>query len=86
MLYQLTLDLFGTEPFLGEHLEIVTRLRAGDIDGARAALVAHLRISRRRAMLRIAAVQDMIPPAPLPYLERIPDPEGTGMTGAMTAG
>lgn len=71
LLFQLTLELFGTEPFLAEHLEIVTRLRAGDIDGAKAALVAHLRISRRRAMLRIEAVQDMVQPAPLPYLEQI---------------
>ncbi|MFG6079547.1 GntR family transcriptional regulator [Paracoccus litorisediminis] len=71
LLYQLTLELFGTEPFLAEHLEIVTRLRTGDIDSAKAALVAHLRISRRRAMLRIEAVQDMIQPEPLSYLERI---------------
>ena len=71
MLYQLTLELFGTEPFLAEHLEIVSRLQTGDIEGAKAALVMHLRISRRRAMLRIEAVQEMIQPAPLPYLERI---------------
>ncbi|SMO91418.1 GntR family transcriptional regulator [Paracoccus laeviglucosivorans] len=70
-LYQWTLELFGTEPFLGEHLEIVHRLQAGDVAGAKAALVAHLRISRRRAMLRIEAVQDMIQPEPLPYLERL---------------
>ncbi|MDT1061398.1 GntR family transcriptional regulator [Paracoccus sp. CPCC 101403] len=71
MLYQLTLELFGTEPFLTEHREVVLRLLSGDIAGARAALVAHLRISRRRAMLRIEAVQEMIQPDPLPYLERI---------------
>lgn len=70
-LYQWTLELFGTEPFLGEHLKIVTSLQAGDVAGAKAALVAHLRISRRRAMLRIQAVQDMIQPDPLPYLERL---------------
>lgn len=70
-LYQLTLELFGTEPFLGEHLEIVTRLQAGDIAGAKAALIAHLRISRRRALLRIEAVKGMIQPDPLPYLDRI---------------
>ena len=70
-LYVWTLELFGTEPFLGEHLEIVSRLRANDIAGAKAALVAHLRISRRRAMLRIEAVQDMVQPQPLPWLERV---------------
>lgn len=70
-LYALTLELFGTEPFLGEHLEIVRLLKAGDIAGAKAALVAHLRISRRRALLRIEAVQDMIQPDPLPWLDRV---------------
>ncbi|WP_134678729.1 GntR family transcriptional regulator [Paracoccus ravus] len=71
MLYQLTLELFGTEPFLGEHLEIVNRMGTGDLEGAKAALVAHLRISRRRSMLRVEAVRDMIQPDPLAYLERI---------------
>lgn len=71
MLYPLTLELFGTEPFLAEHLEIVIRLRTGDVEGAKAALVAHLRISRRRALLRIAAVQDMIQPEELPWLQRL---------------
>lgn len=70
-LYSWTLELFGTEPFLGEHLDIIQRLEEGDVTSAKAALVAHLRISRRRAMLRIEAVQDLIPPDPLPYLERI---------------
>ncbi len=70
-LYSWTLELFGTEPFLGEHLDIIQRLEEGDIASAKAALVAHLRISRRRAMLRIEAVQDLIPPEPLSYLERV---------------
>ena len=71
VLYRWTLDLFGTEPFLAEHLEVVSRLDAGDIAGARDALVAHLRISRRRAMLRVEAVRDLIQPEPLPYLVRL---------------
>lgn len=70
-LYQWTLDLFGTEPFLDEHLEIVEHLRQGDIARAKAALVAHLRISRRRALLRIEAMQDMPAPAPLPWIARL---------------
>lgn len=71
VLYRWTLDLFGTEPFLAEHLEVVSRLEAGDVAGARDALVAHLRISRRRAMLRVEAVRDLIQPEPLPYLVRL---------------
>ncbi|MFT4013552.1 MAG: GntR family transcriptional regulator [Paracoccus sp. (in: a-proteobacteria)] len=68
-LYQVTLNLFGTEPFLAEHLEILRYLRKGDLASAKAALVAHLRISRRRAMLRIEAVRDMPPPEPLSWME-----------------
>ena len=71
VLYRWTLDLFGTEPFLAEHLEVISRLEAGDITGAKDALVAHLRISRRRAMLRVEAVQGLIQPVPLPYLARL---------------
>ena len=71
VLYRWTLDLFGTEPFLAEHLKVISRLEAGDIAGAKDALVAYLRISRRRAMLRVEAVQGLIQPVPLPYLARL---------------
>ncbi len=70
-LYSWTLELFGTEPFLGEHLEIIRKLEDGDLPAAKAALTAHLRISRRRAMLRIEAIQELVPPQPLPYLEAV---------------
>lgn len=70
-LYRWTSELFDTEPFLPEHLEIVARLQAGDVPGAQAALVHHLKISRQRAMLRIQAVAQVIEPDELPYLERL---------------
>lgn len=70
-LYRWTAELFDTEPFLPEHLEIVDALMSGDIEEAKAALVRHLKISRERAMLRIAAVAEVIKPDELPYLERL---------------
>lgn len=70
-LYRWTQELFDTEPFLPEHLDIVDRLILGDIDGAKAALVRHLQISRERAMLRIEAVAKAMSPDPLPWLERL---------------
>ena len=70
-LYSWTLELFGTEPFLGEHLDIIRKLEDGDLPAAKAALIAHLRISRRRAMLRIDAIKDLHPPEALPYLEAL---------------
>lgn len=73
-LYRWTSELFDTEPFLPEHLAIFERLEAGDIAGAKAALVSHLMISRERAMLRIRAVAAVIRPDELPYLERLEEP------------
>lgn len=70
-LYSWTLEFFGTEPFLPEHLEVLDRLIAGDVEGAKAALVAHLEISRRRAVTRIEAVKKMVSPDLLPYLEPV---------------
>lgn len=70
-LYRWTSELFDSEPFLPEHLEIVARLEADDVAGAQAALVHHLKISRQRAMLRIQAVAQVIEPDDLPYLERL---------------
>lgn len=68
-LYRRTSKLFESEPFLPEHLRIVTLLKDGDIEGACAALVDHLKVSRHRAMMRIRAVAAAIEPADLPYLE-----------------
>lgn len=70
-LYRWTSQLFDTEPFLPEHLEILQRLDAGDIEGAKKGLVEHLKISRQRATLRINAVAELIEPDELAYLERL---------------
>ncbi len=73
-LYQWTVDLFDTEPFLPEHWLVLERLSAGDVEAAKAALVRHLQISRERAMMRIRAVAAVISPKELPYLERLDTP------------
>jgi DNA-binding GntR family transcriptional regulator len=65
------LRLFETEPFLPEHLDIVTRLAAGDVAKAAAALEHHLRVSLDRAMTRVDAVIREFDPGDLPYLHRI---------------
>ncbi|MDR6100751.1 DNA-binding GntR family transcriptional regulator [Agrobacterium larrymoorei] len=70
-LYHWTMELFDTEPFLPEHLAIFDSLLAGDIEGAKSALVRHLQISRSRAMKRITAVAEVISPDELPYLEKM---------------
>lgn len=70
-LYHWTMELFDTEPFLPEHLAIFDSLLAGDIEGAKAALVHHLQVSRSRAMRRIKAVAEVISPDELPYLEKL---------------
>jgi len=69
-LYQWTSGLFASEPFLPEHLEIVTCLQSDNLAGAQRALVHHLQISHERAMLRINTLASTIRPRELPYLER----------------
>jgi DNA-binding GntR family transcriptional regulator len=70
-LYRRTSDLFESEPFLPEHLTIITRLEQSDVTGACEALVEHLKVSRERAMRRIRAVAVSAAPPDLPYLERL---------------
>src|SRR3546814_10989364 len=61
-LYRWTPRLFETEPFLPEHREIVERLEDGRVKAAAAALEAHLRVSRDRAIARIEVIRrDMTP-------------------------
>ncbi|WP_161492386.1 GntR family transcriptional regulator [Brucella pituitosa] len=69
-LYQWTSQLFATEPFLPEHLAIVAALQSGNLKGAQAALIDHLKISHARAMLRVQTIAGTIEPYDLPYLER----------------
>lgn len=68
-LYPRTTNLFETEPFLPEHLDILTHIQDGNISGAKGTLVLHLQISRERAMMRIQAVTRSMTPDELPYLE-----------------
>ena len=70
-LYRSTMRLFETEPFLPEHLDIVTRLAAGQVEKAAVALEHHLRVSLDRAMTRVEAVIREFRPDNLPYLERM---------------
>jgi DNA-binding GntR family transcriptional regulator len=70
-LYRWTPRLFETEPFLPEHLEIISWLGSGETEMAAEALADHLRVSRERAIARIDAVIREFRPDPLPYLERL---------------
>jgi DNA-binding GntR family transcriptional regulator len=70
-LYQWMPRLFGTEPFLPEHLEIVERLQAGKVSDAASALKRHLQVSRDRAIDRITMVTRQVHPDDLPYLEKL---------------
>jgi DNA-binding GntR family transcriptional regulator len=70
-LYRWTPRLFETEPFLPEHLEIVTQLASGKSEMAAQALAHHLRVSRERAIARVDAVIREFRPDELPYLDRL---------------
>ena len=69
-LYRWTPRLFDSEPFLPEHLEVIDRLQSGRIAEAARALKRHLRVSRDRAIARIAVVAREFDPDDLAYLER----------------
>jgi len=70
-LYQWMPRLFGSEPFLPEHMEVVERLQAGKVEDAAASLRKHLQISRERAIDRITRVTREVHPHDLPYLEKL---------------
>ncbi|WJH37839.1 GntR family transcriptional regulator (plasmid) [Aliirhizobium terrae] len=74
-LYQPKSPSITEEPFLIEHLDVFERLMAGRIADARDALVDHLKISRERAMLRIARAARGLSLPDIPYLERLRDVE-----------
>ena len=82
-LYDWIPRLYPTEPFLPEHLAVVTALEKGRIDAAAAALEQHLRASLGRAVARIAQVAEAPRPDPLPYLETLPE---NGEDGARVSG
>ena len=56
------------DPFMGEHLEVVRALRAGDGERAAAALVAHLEASRGKAADRLRRFHEGHGIAPVPYI------------------
>lgn len=68
-LYRWTLQLFASEPFLPEHLEVVDLLQSADVPAAALALERHLRASAERAIKRVDAVTSHFQPHSLPYLE-----------------
>lgn len=70
-LYRWTARMFGSEPFLPEHLAIVDRLAEGRAAEAARALEDHLKVSRDRALARVGVVAAGSQPDPLSYLERM---------------
>lgn len=68
-LYRETPDLFGIEPFLQEHMDIIECLEQGKVPAAAEALEHHLRIACDRAIERIDVIRHAATPAELPYLE-----------------
>ena len=70
-LYRWMPRLFGAEPFLPEHLQIVEKLEAGHPGEAAASLRGHLQISRDRAIDRFNRVTREVHPDDLPYLEKL---------------
>lgn len=70
-LYRWTPELFESEPFLPEHLEIVARLEDGRPEAAAESLEWHLRVSRERALARVDVIVRDFEPEGLSYLERL---------------
>jgi DNA-binding GntR family transcriptional regulator len=56
------------DPFMGEHLEILRAVRAGDGERAAAAMVAHLEASRDKAADRLRRFHEGHAIAPVPYI------------------
>ena len=70
-LYRWMPRLFGAEPFLPEHMQIMERLETGHVGEAADALRQHLRVSRDRAIDRIERVTREVHPEDLPYLDKL---------------
>ena len=79
--YQHTADIYPVEPFLDEHLNILSTLRDGAISDACDALGQHLLHSSDRAVVRIAKLRTTFRDTPIDYLEPIeatPQPSSAG--------
>jgi DNA-binding GntR family transcriptional regulator len=72
-LYAWVPRLFPSEPFLPEHLTVLTHLEAGHVADAATALRVHLEVSLDRAIVRIEQVKRAPQPPRLPYLEQLHD-------------
>lgn len=70
-LYRWTSVLFTQEPFLPEHLDVVEKLQAGQVEAAARSLEQHLKISRDRAISRIGVIAAGSQPDTVSYLERM---------------
>ena len=68
-LYRATTELFGTEPFIAEHLGILHALVRGEVDKATALLHDHLMGSRLRAVRRLKALRSFEGLGDVPYLK-----------------
>jgi DNA-binding GntR family transcriptional regulator len=68
-LYRWGPQLYASEPFLPEHLEVAERLEGGHVREAASALERHMRLSLDRALARIDIVAKRPLPPPLPYLQ-----------------
>lgn len=75
--YRLTANMYRVEPFLGEHLDVLERLRLGRLPEAQRSLRAHLMASSERAVERIANVRGLVRLDPISFLDPIRD----GSTG-----
>ncbi|MBR0643629.1 GntR family transcriptional regulator [Plastoroseomonas hellenica] len=71
-LYAWVPRLFPAEPFLPEHLAVLTPLEAGKVAESAEALRRHLRDSLARAVARIEQVKRAPQPPALPYLRSVP--------------
>jgi DNA-binding GntR family transcriptional regulator len=70
-LYRWTARLFDTEPFLAEHLAVLDKLLARNVNAAAEALEKHLKDSRDRAIARIDVIVAGAQPEASSFLERL---------------
>lgn len=67
-LYRWAPQLYSSEPFLPEHLDILERLAAGDVASAARALERHFEVSLDRAVGRFDRLRREGMPSAVPYL------------------
>jgi len=70
-LYDVSSTQFPSEPFLPEHVKILERLVASDVDGAAQALVQHLKAACGRAIARVDIIARNLEVSDLSYMRRL---------------